>query len=79
MSISNLCSFNGNCLTDDRDWLLVLRVGVGVTAACEVAHVRTVAESESIWLKGLELGISGGPIGPSMLLMKSSDEDLMSC
>jgi hypothetical protein len=49
-----------------------------VAAACEVAHVRTVAEREGTWLEGLELGVGRGPMEPSMLLMKGNDEDSMS-
>jgi hypothetical protein len=49
-----------------------------VAAACEVAHVRTAAEREGTWLKGLELGVGGGPMEPSVLLMKGNARDPMS-
>jgi hypothetical protein len=49
-----------------------------VAAACEVAHVRTVVEREGTWLEGLELGVGGGPMEPSVLLMKGKSGDPMS-
>jgi hypothetical protein len=49
-----------------------------VAAACEVAHVRTAAEREGTWLKGLELSVGGGPMEPSVLLMKGNAGDPMS-